>query len=157
VSYAEEESRRHREHWRHRHHRHHYHPRFVDIIITDRIHYITKEEDMATVTIIDGQAVVGTLGTTRDSNGQATPDPVAAGTATWTSDDTTLGTSLTPSADTLSVSLAVPAGVEAGTVTVSVSATTVGGAAVTGSGVATINAPAVGAAVTVDIDWGTPA
>jgi hypothetical protein len=112
---------------------------------------------MATVTLIDGQSVIGTLGSTRDENGQVTPDSVASGTAVWTSDDTNLGTTLTPSEDTLSVTLAVPAGVEAGTVNVSVTATTVAGATVTGSGVAAINAPAVGAAVTVDIDWGTPA
>lgn len=132
-------------------------PKYVDIIITNQTLYSLKEINMATVTLIDGQSVVGTLGSTRDDNGQVTADPVASGTAVYTSDDTTLGTTLTPSADTLSVTLAVPAGVEAGTVTVSVTATTVGGVTVTGSGVATINAPAVGAPVTVDIDWSTPA
>jgi hypothetical protein len=156
MSYDEEEARRHREHW-HRHPEHHRHSRFVDIIITNRTHYLTKEINMSTVTLIDGQAVVGTLGSTRDDNGEVTADAVVAGSATWTSDDTTLGTTLTVAADTLSASLAVPAGTEAGTVNITVAATTAAGAAVTGAAVATINAPPVGAAVTVDIDWGTPA
>lgn len=106
-------------------------------------------------TIVDGQSTLATAGQTRDASGNATSDPVASGSVTWTSSDPSI--TLTPSADTLSVTVTIPANTPVETVTISGTATTVGGASVGGTGTLSVNTPPVGPAVTFDVTFSTPA
>ena len=107
------------------------------------------------ITLIDGQSTVGTVGPTTDANGQITGDPVAPNSVTWSVDSPLV--TIVPSADTLSVTVTAAAGVATGSVTLSGTATTVGGVAVTGSAIIPITAPPVGAPTTFSITFTTPA
>ena len=108
----------------------------------------------AAVTLVDGQSTVGTAGQTRDALGQATTDPLASGSVSWSVDNTLVA--VTPSADTLSATFSVAAGTASGVVNVAATGTTVGGVAVTATAVLTVNAPPVGPPVTFDLTFSTP-
>ena len=107
------------------------------------------------ITITDGQSTVATAGQTRDANGNPTSDPVASGSVTWTCSDPTV--TLSPSTDTLTVTVTIPANTPVETITISGTATTVGGASVGGTGQLSVNTPPVGPAVTFDVTFSTPA
>ena len=107
------------------------------------------------VTLIDGQSTVGTVGPTTDANGQITNDPVAPNSVTWSVDNALV--TLTPGADTLTVTVAVAAGVATGQVKLTGQGTTVAGVPVSGEAIIPITAPPVGAPTTFSISFSTPA
>ena len=107
------------------------------------------------VTLIDGQSTIGTVGPTTDANGQVTPDPVAPNSVTWTVDSPLV--TITPGPDTLTVTVTAAAGVATGSVTLTGKGTTVAGVPVEGTAVIPITAPPVGAPTTFSITFSTPA
>ena len=137
------------------HNRHHRTPKYFDVKVRTTTRFRTKDVNDMSVSLIDGQSTTATVGSTVDANGQVTTDPVAPSTVTWTVDSPLV--TIAPASDGLSVVVTAAAGVATGTVTLSGSGTTVGGVPVTGKAVIPIVAPAVGAPVSFEINFSTPA